>query len=151
MKTIDFLPESYHHQRALRHARLCWLGVGVVFGLVIAGAASGQWVLRKALEVQVRQIEPQYALAQQRQTEITKVLAARKHAAEAAALYSYLEYPWPRTQLLAAVSNPLPASIQLTRIHIVEQAGAAPAARRGDKDVNHTPNAAEQSTEISPL
>lgn len=100
MKNIDFLPESYNHRRALRHARHCWLGVGILFGLLISVAASGQWILRRTLESQVRSIEQQYAIAQQRQAEMQQLKQAEKLIEERAALYSYLEYPWPKTQLL---------------------------------------------------
>ena len=151
MKNIDFLPESYNRQRALRHARHCWLGVGILFGLLISATASGQWILRRTLEAQVRSIEPQYAIAQQRQAEMQQLKQAEKLTEERAALYSYLEYPWPKTQLLAGIAQPLPASVQLISLRMLEQTEAASAVRGGDGDTNHTAGEGEKPKEITPL
>lgn len=150
MKNIDFLPESYNHRRALRHARHCWLGVGILFGLLISVAASGQWILRRTLESQVRSIEQQYAIAQQRQAEMQQLKQAEKLIEERAALYSYLEYPWPKTQLLAAIAQPLPASVQLISLRILEQSEAARAVPRPDGDTNHSAGEGEKPKEITP-
>lgn len=150
MKNINFLPESFNHQRTLRHARHWWLGVGVLFGLIISAAASGQWVLRRSLEAQLRSIEPQYLLAQQQQAEIKQLTANKRQSEELAALYSYLEYPWPKTQLLSAISQPQPESIQLLSLNILEQADALPAIRSGDGDTNHTTGGGDKTQEITP-
>ena len=144
MKNIDFLPDIYRHQRALRHTRLCWMGVGVLFGLAIAGAASGQWYFRSSLAAQLRVVEPRYAISQSRQAEILQLESGKKVTQELAALYFYLKHPWPRTQLFAAVAEPMPSSIRLTDLLLVEQAETAIAARGPDGDTNHSTAEAEK-------
>lgn len=138
MKNIDFLPEIYRHRRALRHTRMCWMGVGMLFGLAIAGTASGQWYFRSALAAQLRVVEPQYATAVLRQAELVQLESDKGRKEELAALYAYLEYPWPRTQLLAAVAVALPSSIQLMEVRLSEQANGAAAAPQTNGDGNRT-------------
>jgi Tfp pilus assembly protein PilN len=144
VKNIDFLPDIYRHQRALRHTRLCWMGVGVLFGLAIAGAASGQWYFRSSLAAQLKVVEPRYAISQSRKAEIEQLQIGKKVTQELAALYFYLKHPWPRTQLLAAVAQPMPSSIRLTDLLLVEQADTAMAARGPDGDTNHLTAEAEK-------
>jgi len=137
MKNIDFLPDVYRYRRALRHSRLCWMAVGVLFSLGVAGAASVQWCFRAALAAELLAIEPQHAISQQRELELSQLKEIVARTDELAALYLYLEYPWPRTQLLAAVAGPLPKSIQLTDVHVVEQAELRPESRGADVDTQH--------------
>ena len=136
MKNIDFLPDIYRQRRVLLHARIGWMGVAVLFAILIAGIATGQWCFRAALATQLLMVEPQYVISQTRQVELLQIERDKAHAEELAALYLYLEHPWPRTQLLAAVAQPLPPTIQLTDLQLLEQAEAAPAVRSevGDTD-----------------
>ena len=122
----------------------------MLFALAIAGTASGQWLLRRALDAQVRFVEPNYLIAQRRQAEIAKLMENRKRAEELAALYLYLEYPWPRTQLLAAIAQPLTPSIQLTNLNLIEQTEAAPVGRGEERDTNHSNAEGEKSEQITP-
>ena len=138
MKNIDFLPDVYRQRRILRHARHCWMAVAMLFGLAIAGAASGQWYFRCSLAAQLQVVEPQLAISQQRQAEITQLEESQKRTEELAALYLYLEHPWPRTQLLAAVARSLPPSIQLTDLRMLEQADSGTVARGEDGDTNRS-------------
>lgn len=150
MKNIDFLPDVYRHQRALRHSRHCWMGVGILFGLAIAGAASGQWYFRSSLAAQLRVVEPRYAISRSRQAEMEQLQSGKKVTQELAALYLYLEHPWPRTQLLAAVAEPMPPSIRLTDLNLVEQADTAAIARGPDGDTNHSTAAADKNAKPTP-
>ncbi|MCE9528238.1 MAG: PilN domain-containing protein [Planctomycetales bacterium] len=150
MKNIDFLPDHYHHQRMLGHSRLCWMGVASLFALAIAGTASGQWYLRQTLDAQLRLVEPKYVIAQQRQAEIAKVMENGKRAEELAALYIYLEHPWPRTQLLAAIAQPLTPSIQLTSLNLIDQTEATLVARGEERDTNHSNVEGEKPKQLTP-
>ncbi|MGI8977860.1 MAG: PilN domain-containing protein [Pirellulaceae bacterium] len=145
MKNIDFLPDIYRQRRVLRHARFCWVAVAMLFGLAIAGAASGQWYFRCSLAAQLKVVEPQHAVSEQRQAEIKRLEESKQRTEELAALYLYLEHPWPRTQLLAAVARSLPPSIQLTDLRMLEQADGAPITRSGNGDTNQSTGEGEQA------
>jgi hypothetical protein len=149
VKNIDFLPDIYRHQRALRHTRLCWMGVGILFGLAISGAASGQWYFHSFLAAQLRVVEPRYAISQSRHAEILQLESGKKVTQELAALYFYLKYPWPRTQLFAAVAEPMPSSIRLTDLLLLEQADTAVAAHGPDGDTNHSTVEAEKNAKAT--
>jgi hypothetical protein len=136
VKNIDFLPEIYRQRRVLRHARLWWVGVAMLFSVSIGGVASTQWFFLRGLRIQLQRVEPQFLLAQEQKAEMARVEAAVKQAEELAALYLYLEHPWPRTQLLAAVAAPLPRSIQLIELHVVEESAAASGEQPAGPDAN---------------
>jgi Tfp pilus assembly protein PilN len=145
VKNIDFLPDVYRHRQALRHSRLCWMGVGLLFALAIAGAASGQWYFRASLAAQLQVVEPLYAQAILREAELIQLEADQTSAEEMAALYIYLAYPWPKTQLLAAVAQAMPQSIQLTDLHVLEQ---APPTGPVGADANHS--STEEDKKVKP-
>src|SRR5688500_18132767 len=121
MKTIDFLPDIYRQRQALRHARLWWGCVVVIFSIAIAASALAQAVLRHRLHEQLDELAPEYAHAQTQVQELAGLQAQSLRAGHEASLYTFLENPWPRTQLLAEVFRPLPDSIRLTQIHIGEE------------------------------
>lgn len=126
------------------------MGVGILFGVAIATAASGQWYFRSSLAAQLRNVEPRYAISQSRQAEILQLESGKKATQELAALYFYLEHPWPRTQLLAAVAEQMPPSIRLTDLNLLEQADTATVVRGGDGDTNHSAPAAEKGAKPTP-
>jgi Tfp pilus assembly protein PilN len=120
MKTIDFLPESYRQREALRQARVWWGLVIVVFGLAIGSAAGAQAWLRLRLELQLAELGPHYVQAQAQARELAAPQSQLASANQEASLFTYLEHPWPRTQILAHLTQPLPDSIRLTQVHISE-------------------------------
>ena len=150
MKNIDFLPEIYRHRRLLQHARLCWIAVAMLFGMAIGGAACGQWYFRCALAAQLKMVEPQHAISQARQAELVQLEVSQNHAEHLTALYLYLEHPWPRTQLLAAVARSLPPSIQLTDLRMLEQADSGTDARREGGDTNRSIGEGEKAEKPTP-
>jgi hypothetical protein len=118
MKNIDFLPDIYRQQRVQRSARRWWCLVAGIFAVALLAAASSQWALRSSLQRELAHVEPKYAEALQRDVQLQMVRQEIVRAEEVANLYAYLAHPWPRTQLLAAVIRPLPASIELSEITI---------------------------------
>src|SRR5262249_21698346 len=116
-----FLPEIYRQREALRRARVWWGLVILLFGSAIGAAATAQGLLRHSLHRQLQDLQSQYAAAQDQVRELTDLQTQTLQAAQVASLYTFLEHPWPRTQLLAEVVRPLPDSIHLLRIHIREE------------------------------
>jgi hypothetical protein len=49
-------------------------------------------------------------------------------ASHEAGLFTYLDHPWPRTQILAHLIQTLPPAIEITQIHLTEQDNARPQA-----------------------
>jgi len=155
MKTIDFLPDIYRQREALRRARVWWGLVVILFGGAIGAAATAQGWLRHSLHRQLQDLQLQYAAAEQQVHELTELQAQITKAAQAANVYTYLEHPWPRTQLLAEIVGPLPESIHLVHIHIREEElpkVVAPAGPRHpatpDQDPAKRPGAEQDLTKL---
>jgi hypothetical protein len=121
MKNLDFLPEIYKQQGELRRARVWWGAVVVIFGTAIGLAAGTQFWLRHSIQRQLDELEPQFVQAQKQTQELSGLNAQIVKAGRSAGLFTFLEDPWPRTQVLAELVRPLPKSVQLTRIQIGEE------------------------------
>ncbi|MEX2025811.1 MAG: hypothetical protein WEH44_00900, partial [Pirellulaceae bacterium] len=122
MKNIDFLPEIYTQNRVQRRAQAWWCLVAAAFAVIVLLAASTQWMIRHELEQELAELEPKYAEALKRQLQLQAVRQETERAEDVADLYAYLSHPWPRSQLLAGVIRPLPASVRLTEITITHEA-----------------------------
>ncbi len=118
MKDIDFLPGRYRERTAQRRARL-WraLMVCCLAGFV-AAVALAQHAVRCSLDRQLAAIDTRYpaALAAAARAEHLQNDAAEIDAF--AALYTYLEHPWPTTQLLNRVAAALPDSVVISEIKL---------------------------------
>ena len=145
MKSIDFLPEIYRQREALRRARLWWGAVVVIFGGAIGASATAQLWLRHSLERELRELAPQYAAAQAQVQELTALQTQITRAGHEANLYTYLDHPWPRTQLLAEVVRPLPDCMRLTQMHVGEEEQARQAAAAGPRSTRPDDQAAASS------
>ena len=121
MKNLDFLPEIYKQQGELRRARVWWGAVVVIFGTAIGLAAGTQFWLRHSIRRQLDELEPQFVQAQKQTQELSGLNAQIVKAGRSAGLITFLEDPWPRTQVLAELVRPIPKSVQLTRIQIGEE------------------------------
>lgn len=122
MKNIDFLPNSYRERNALRNARTWWGVVVLVFGTVILSTASVQWTWRRGVERQLDLVEVKYSVAKQRDQELARLQKQIQSASESAGLYTYLQHPWPRTQILATLVSTLPESVRLQELNLGEEA-----------------------------
>jgi hypothetical protein len=121
MKTIDFLPDEYRQRAALRKARVWWCLVVVLFSGAIGSSIVAQVWLRISMQRQLAIAEEAFLTSQAQVKELATLQSQIAKAAHEASLFTYLQHPWPRTQLLAQVVRPLPGSIRLTQIHIREE------------------------------
>ena len=121
MKTIDFLPDTYRQRAALRKARVWWCLVVVLFSGAIGSSIVAQVWLRLSLKRQLAIVEEAFLTSQVQVKELATLQSQIARSAQEASLFTYLQHPWPRTQLLAQVVKPLPGSIRLTQIHIREE------------------------------
>ena len=129
MHDIDFLPAEYR-QRSLRRQSKPWQLIVVgAFVALVAAAAATQQARRRHLESQLDALEPSYQRALEQQKHLGQLQARLKTAQSAAELFTYLSHPWPRTQILAALVEPLPADVCFEKVRIFTQpSGNQPAA-----------------------
>jgi hypothetical protein len=151
MKSIDFLPDIYRQRDALRRARLWWGAVGLMFGGAIGASATAQLWLRHGLERELRELAPQYAAAQAQVQELTSLQTQILRAGHEANLYTYLDHPGPRTQLLAEVVRPLPDCMRLTQMHVGEEEQARQTTAAGPRTTRpdeQTPQASHPELDL---
>jgi hypothetical protein len=141
MKQIDFLPEVYRERVKLRRARVWWAIVMVIFGAAIGSTAIAQYWLKSSVEQQYAELETQFIAAQEQVKRLARLQADNRTAGQWAGLVTYLEQPWPKSQLVAEVVRPLPDSLQLTELVIgeeetVRQVEEAGPRRRGPRETD---------------
>jgi len=146
MKTIDFLPDVYRQREALRRARLWWGIVVVIFSGAIGASVMAQAWLRLGLQEQLDALAPEYAAAQAQVQELSALQAQILRASHEASLYTFLENPWPRTQLLAVIVRPLPNSIRLTKISLIDEELARNAIQVGPRNSKAEEEAAAKAS-----
>ena len=139
MKQIDFLPEVYRERMKLRRARVWWAIVMIIFGVAIGSTATAQYWLKRSVEQQYAELETQFIAAQEQVKRLAQLQTDNRTAGQWAGLVTYLEQPWPKSQLVAEVIRPLPDSLLLTELVIgeeetVRRAEEAGPRRRGPRE-----------------
>jgi hypothetical protein len=126
MQTIDFLPEHYRERRKQGRVRWWWALVVCLFGGVVVLTSSLQWLNVQSIKAELASLETQVSAVRQLDQQLleweTKVATLSHHSN----LYTFLQHPWPRTQILAAVVHPLPKELQLSSIRVAESLIARP-------------------------
>lgn len=145
MKPIDFLPDIYRQREALRRARAWWGAVVLLFGGAIGAAQTAQVGLRLSLQRQMTAIESEYESAQQQVRELSNLQEEIAVAAQEASLFTYLEHPWPRTQILADLVQALPETIRLNQVHIHDEELARAVNQAGPRRPNGENDAAAKA------
>jgi hypothetical protein len=146
VKTIDFLPDVYRQREALRRARLWWGIVVVIFAGALGSSAVAQALLRHSLHEQLDSLAVEYTAAQAQVQELSVLQAQILRAGHEASLYTFLENPWPRTQLLAQVVGPLPDCIRLSQIHLADEESAKTAIQVGPRNTKAEEEAATKAS-----
>ena len=121
MKLIDFLPPRYRERRRARHSHLWRLLVVAAFGAAVGAAAVGQQWFKNSAAAKVAAVEVQHAVAAQTNSQFNRLQNDLAEVRASAQLYAYLEHPWPRTQILAALAESLPPEVTLTEVSIARE------------------------------
>lgn len=121
MHDIDFLPAQFSERRSRRQARPWRMFVVLALVALMAVAAVVQRGRRNVLEADLAAVEPSYQSATQQNRQLAAVQAKLQRLRSLAGLYTYLQHPWPRTQLLAGVLEPLPEDVTFDRVQIVRE------------------------------
>src|SRR5690242_9526610 len=118
MHEIDFLPARYREKQARQVDRWWRVAVASAVGLGLAAAAGYQFAEQQLVESERAVVQPAYdeaiALAQR----LEKVRVDWSEAQSKARLIAYLSHPWPRSQVLATVTKPLPEDVTLTEVKV---------------------------------
>jgi Tfp pilus assembly protein PilN len=118
MQDIDFLPIDYRQQHVQRRSQPWQIVVVLVFGLLVAVAALGQYHHKRRTEAELAAVLPQYDTAVRENRRLGEIQSQLHEARATAELLTYLRHPWPRSQLLAAVVAPLPDEITFNSVSI---------------------------------
>ncbi|HUG70389.1 MAG TPA: PilN domain-containing protein [Pirellulaceae bacterium] len=121
MKNINFLPERYHERDLKRKAAIWQYAILAGFGGLLLAATFGQLAMKRSLQASLRELEPTRIEAKVKRERVQLLQQQLNSTEEVAALYTYLRHPWPRTQLLAKITEVLPECIVLDGIEILEQ------------------------------
>lgn len=118
MQEIDFLPQRYREATAQR-SRKAWGGLVV---LIYAGLLCTSGYLQKSgqkkLKEEVAAANQQRAMVTGQAARLSALEIELKRAETHADLIAYLRHPWPRTQIVAAVIEPLIAGISLSELRV---------------------------------
>ena len=121
MKNIDFLPAKYRELDEARRRRAWRVAVLVLFGTVVGASALFQYRMHRAAQNELVEAKAQLATAEAKHQQLGQLQAQLQQARDAAALVTYLQHPWPRTQILSEIVTRLPADIKLTEIRIAPE------------------------------
>jgi hypothetical protein len=121
LNEVDLLPGDYRKRGVQRRAYLWRLMMAVMF----TGFFSITAILQSNHHVQVRlklaEVEAQYSQAAAHNTKSAEVKAQLLAERSSAELLTFLRHPWPRTQIIAAIMEPLTDSITLTDWQIMHE------------------------------
>ncbi len=122
MSEIDFLPLEYHQQSADRRQQPWRAVVVMAFAVVLGAAALLDYQRRHRLRADLEAIRPQYEKAVAQMDRLADLQSQVRSARAESDLYTYLRYPWPRTQILAALLAPLPDDVVVEQLKIQQEA-----------------------------
>ncbi|ADB18292.1 Fimbrial assembly family protein [Pirellula staleyi DSM 6068] len=114
--TIDFLPQKYRRQRQIRQARTWWMLVMVMLVAVTCSASLAQWNIRRCVENDIAAVLPQREQVMAQEAQLAQLQKELQGARELASLYTFLEHPWPRSSVLAAIAEPIPDTLRIQTI-----------------------------------
>jgi hypothetical protein len=112
--------------------------VGITFLAVILFAAIYQQHLRLWTFQQLAGLTPHYEQAKEQMKHLAELEQRLQKEEKRAELCTYLRHPWPRSQILAAVAEPLPDEIELQEVSIIREPlpvgepGSSPSTKPGE-------------------
>lgn len=139
MKNIDFLPESYRQRRLQRRAHVWEIGMVAMFGLIVAVTASVQLTHRWRIADLMKDADADHRAALEVQKTLADLQSQLAQKTRVAELYSYLEHPWPRTQILRTVNDCMDEGMSLTRLSVAREQGPSVAPTAENKEAKLSP------------
>ncbi len=121
MYQIDFLPEEYRHRRAACRQQWYRMLVLAMAAGVLVLASFIQHFRKVYLQEQLDLIEPVHSALNAQNQYLNTLQKHLQSARSMAELLCYLEHPWPRTQIVAQLFEPLPHPLMLQQLAIDRQ------------------------------
>jgi hypothetical protein len=146
--SINFLPHEYRERGAVRKKTLWQVVVLALFGGVVAATIAFQFDQRRAAKARVAAVAGPYAFAKARAQKLERLQQQLRLQRQTAELLVYLRHPWPRTQILAAVAAPLPASVTLEELQVAREQPVLDAASLNEE--THQRRTGRQQEEENP-
>jgi hypothetical protein len=118
MSNVDFLPNDYRRQAADRRWQMRLMILLAIYAGVVGVVTTAQNLERRSLERRhdlVRIPFEQARAASKRLAELRSQLTESNDVAE---FHTYLQHPWPRTQILVALIERLPPEVTLSEVEI---------------------------------
>jgi hypothetical protein len=149
MKDIDFLPARYQ-EKSTKQKTQAWRGVVVAaFCALLAAGALGQFEIERELKNHLELVRQQYDKVVAEGDKLAELQRQLREARAEAELLTYLRHPWPRTQILARVVEPLNDAITLRKLEIKQEEAAT--ARIAAPPPRQPPDEAAAAKEELPL
>lgn len=124
MQDIDFLPQRYREAHADRSSNVWRIVIVVVAAAVVSSTAAMQIRSRSQLREHVGLALANLQAIRGQSSDLPELERRMAVAEVESQLHTYLRHPWPRTQVLAALVRPLPATVALTSLKIERETGS---------------------------
>jgi len=134
---IEFLPKKYREKRKSHNFQVSRMLLVVVIVAGMSAVLLYQLAKLHAVNQQVAALDEPHARVMQLMQEVERrraEVAVKRHHAK---LLTFLDHPYPKSQVISAIASPLPSEITITRLQVtVEQTVGAnnkPPSEKGKK------------------
>ncbi|MBI3839454.1 MAG: hypothetical protein HY288_16160 [Planctomycetia bacterium] len=121
LNEIDLLPAEYRIRGVQRRTHVWRLLVILVFAWLFGSTTLIQHNQHASMRSKLAEVEAQYLQAAAHNTKSAEIKAQLQTERSSAELLTFLRHPWPRTQIMAAILEPLSDSITLTDWQILHE------------------------------
>jgi hypothetical protein len=122
---IDFLPASYR-QKCMQRRAYIWRVVAAAMILTFFTLAGlFQWNQQAQVRRELELVETQHADAMEMNAKFAEAAQELQTQQRSAELLTFLRHRWPRSQIIAAILDPMPESVRLSEWHIGHETIAA--------------------------
>lgn len=119
---IEFLPKKYREKRKGHNFQVSRILLIVILVASMSAVLLYQLAALHSVNLQVAALDGQHEKVMQLMQEVElrrAEVAVKRHHAK---LLTFLDHPYPKSQIIAAIANPLPTEITITRLQVsVEQ------------------------------
>jgi Tfp pilus assembly protein PilN len=129
VQNIEFLPPRYRHRRHSQRTLLQKVAVLGTAAAAIASLSAWQHRQERAAREAWLQADARHAVAEAADYRLTGLRGELADARAAADLCVFLQRPWPRSHMLAAIAAVLPEDVELTELRISYEALPSDGAR----------------------
>ncbi len=126
MNEIEFLPKKFRERRARNNIRVSRTFVLLLLAAAMALVTIYQLSSLRRVQVQLADLEDAHAQVAQLMAEVDLKREEVHRLRHYARLLTFLEHPYPKSQIVASLANLIPPEMVITQMHL-----SHPAARTG--------------------